>query len=63
MLIDAFNTMLQQLSALPQFDHVRYVNLRGTLSQGANYKDDRTNELHPIESGFRAVAARIAHQI
>jgi hypothetical protein len=62
-LIDAFNVMLQQVSALPQFGHVRYVNLRGTLSQGAAYRKDWVNELHPTREGFRAVAAKIAGQI
>ena len=59
-LMDAFNVMLQQVSALPEFGHVRYVNLRGTLSQGAGYKEDWANELHPTKEGFRAVASRIA---
>jgi hypothetical protein len=42
---------------------VTFVDLRGTLSQGAGYKDDWANELHPTKSGFRAVAARIAARI
>jgi lysophospholipase L1-like esterase len=62
-LIDAFNVMLQQVSAMPEFGHVRYVNLRGTLSQGAGYKEDWANELHPTKEGFRAVAAKIAREI
>jgi lysophospholipase L1-like esterase len=62
-LIDAFNMMLQEVSAMPPFRHVRYVDLRGTLSEGADYKTDWANELHPTKTGFRAVAARIAGQI
>jgi len=62
-LIDAFNTMVQQVSAMPQYGHVRYVDLMNTLSQGAAYKNDWANELHPTERGFRAVAARIAGAI
>jgi hypothetical protein len=37
-LIDRFNVMLQDVSAMPEFKHVRYVDLRGTLSTTANYK-------------------------
>jgi lysophospholipase L1-like esterase len=62
-LIDAFNAMLRSVSTLPQFDHVTYVDLRGTLSQGSRYKDDWANELHPTKAGFRAVAAKIARVI
>jgi lysophospholipase L1-like esterase len=61
--IDAFNVMLRQVSAMPQFAHVKYVDLRGTLSQGAGYKASWANELHPTKEGFRAVAAKIARQI
>jgi lysophospholipase L1-like esterase len=62
-LVDAFNVMLRQVSAMPQFGHVRYVDLRGTLTQGAGYKADWANELHPTREGFRAVAAKIAGEI
>jgi lysophospholipase L1-like esterase len=62
-LIDALNVMLKQVSGMPQFGHVRYVDLRGTLSQGATYKDDWANELHPTEDGFRVIAAKIAREI
>ncbi|MFN7979219.1 MAG: GDSL-type esterase/lipase family protein [Vicinamibacterales bacterium] len=62
-LIDAFNVMLQQVSGMAQFGHVKYVDLRKTLSQSASYKDDWANELHPTKDGFRAVAAKIAQQI
>ena len=59
-LIDTFNAMLKQVAALPGFSHVTYVDLRGTLSQGAGYKKDWANELHPTKDGFKAVAAKIA---
>jgi hypothetical protein len=62
-LIDRFNAMLKGVSATAGFGHVKYVDLRGTLSQSASYKDDWANELHPTKSGFRAVAARIAGRI
>jgi lysophospholipase L1-like esterase len=62
-LIDAFNVMLQQVAAMPQFNHVRYVDLRGTLSQDSGYKADWANELHPTKEGFRAVAAKIVRAI
>ena len=55
--------MLREVSALPQFKHVTFVELRGSLSQGAGYKDDWANELHPTHAGFRAVAGRIAARI
>jgi lysophospholipase L1-like esterase len=62
-LIDALNEMLTRVSAMPRFGHVKYVDLRGTLSQNAGYQDDWADELHPTRKGFRAVAARIARVI
>jgi lysophospholipase L1-like esterase len=62
-LIDAFNGMVKQVSAMPGFGHVSYVDLRGTLTQGTGYKRDWANELHPTKAGFSAVAARIAAKI
>ena len=59
-LIDRFNDMLARLSQDPGFGHVRYVNVRPLLSNGANYRSDWANELHPSPRGFAAVAARIA---
>lgn len=59
-LIDRFNQMLIDLAALPGFSHVRFVDLRGTLSTGADYRDWWANELHPTEPGFRRVAERFA---
>ena len=61
-LIDVFNNMLRQLASMTGFEHVRYVNLRGTLNS-SSYKQDWANELHPTERGFKAVAARIAAAI
>jgi hypothetical protein len=60
-LIDRFNRMLRGVAA--QFPHVRYVDLRGTLSSGANYREWWANELHPTEKGFKAVATRLATAI
>jgi hypothetical protein len=62
-LIDRFNAMLRQLAGAAGFEHVRYVDLRGTLSHAAAYKRDWANELHPTERGFRAVALKIANAI
>jgi hypothetical protein len=59
-LIDTFNAMLRQLARSAGFEHVRYVDLRGTLSHAAGYKHDWANELHPTKSGFSAVANKIA---
>ena len=61
--IDAFNAMLRGLVHTKGFEHVRYVDLRGTLSNLAAYKRDWANELHPTERGFRAVALKIAQAI
>ncbi|MCU1253662.1 MAG: hypothetical protein JWQ49_6691 [Edaphobacter sp.] len=51
-LIDRFNTMLQKLLKEPGFENVRYVDLRGTLSNVADYKKWWANELHPTAGGF-----------
>jgi lysophospholipase L1-like esterase len=59
-LIDRFNLMLQRVAGMPEFEHVRYLDLRGTLSNGSNYKTWWANELHPTERGFAAVADRFA---
>ena len=59
--IDRFNDMLQQVAAMPGFDHVRYVDLRGTLSHAVgDYTEFWANELHPTPRGFELVAARFA---
>ena len=62
-MIDRFNAMLKTVVALPAFAHVRYVDLRGTLSNGPDYKRFWANELHPTRLGFEAVAQRFADAI
>ena len=60
-LIDQFNVTLASIVTLPEFAHVRYVDLRGTLSNAvANYEEFWANELHPTEKGFALVADRLA---
>jgi hypothetical protein len=61
--IDRFNVMLQTLAGKPDYKHVHYVDLRGTLSnslRGDSYKTWWANELHPEKKGFDAVTARFA---
>jgi len=62
-LIDRFDTTLRAVAALPGFGHVRCLDLRSELSNGADYKRWWSDELHPTERGFRAVAARFAAAI
>jgi hypothetical protein len=59
-LIDRFNTMVQGVATLAELPHVTYVNLRGTLSVGADYETWWANELHPTRRGFEAVTGRFA---
>jgi lysophospholipase L1-like esterase len=60
-LIRLFNNMLENLPAIPEYSHVRYVKLLGTLSgDDANYKNWWDNELHPTKKGFIAVTDKIA---
>ena len=59
-IIDGFNAMLRKVAALPAFGHVRYIDLRGTLSIGADYETWWENELHPTERGFAAVSKKFA---
>jgi hypothetical protein len=59
-LIDALNNMLNDLTRVSQFAHLRYVDLRKTLSTGTDYKKWWANELHPTKKGFELVAAKIA---
>ena len=60
-LIDAFNDMIIQVVALPEFAHVRYVDLRPELSNDpSDYRKWWGNELHPTARGFDAVTARFA---
>jgi lysophospholipase L1-like esterase len=59
-LIDSFNAMLKSVGSAPQFTHVTYLDLRGTLETGSTYKKDWANELHPTAKGFATVAAKFA---
>jgi len=59
-LIDRFNAMLRRIAGKQPFKHVRYLDLRNTLSTGANYRDWWGNELHPTRIGFETVAAKFA---
>ena len=59
-LIDSFNAMLKSVGSAPQFTHVTYLDLRGTLETGSTYKKDWANELHPTAKGFSTVAAKFA---
>lgn len=60
-LIDRFNAMLASVCSLPEFSHVKYLDLRGTLKRDlATYKKDWANELHPSEKGFDLVTKKFA---
>lgn len=59
-LIDRFNLMLKALTALPEHSHVHYLDLRGILTSGTNYKRDWSNELHPTPAGFARVTETFA---
>ncbi|HUR82464.1 MAG TPA: SGNH/GDSL hydrolase family protein [Thermoanaerobaculia bacterium] len=59
-LINRFNDMVKGVAALPEFSHVKYVDLRPVLSPptAVGYKQFWDNELHPTAKGFRAVARK-----
>lgn len=59
-LIDRFNVMLASVSALPEFAHVHYLDLRGTLKHDTTYKQHWANELHPNATGFDLVTQKFA---
>lgn len=59
-LIDRFNTMLAGVVSLPDFAHVKYIDLRNTLAHGAGYKKVWANELHPNGDGFAKVTDKFA---
>lgn len=59
-LIDRFNAMLKDMASLSEFPHVQYINIRGTLSVGVDYKKWWANELHPTARGFELVTERFA---
>jgi hypothetical protein len=46
-LIDRFNRMQRDVAATTGFAHVRYLDLRRTLSSGPAFKTWWANELHP----------------
>jgi len=53
--------MLREVSALPPFAHVHYIDLRGTLSSADDdYKQWWANELHPTDQGFERIAGKFA---
>ncbi len=60
-LIDRFNKMMAEVAKLPDFNHVTYLDLRATLSSGADYKKSWENELHPTIRGFETVTGRFVH--
>ncbi len=62
-LINSFNKMLICVSSVPEFRHVRYVNLRNILANDRTYKKDWANELHPTRRGFAAVTAEFVKAI
>lgn len=62
-LIDRFNTMLAEVSALPEFAHVHHLDLRGTLLRDGTYKKHWANELHPSATGFDLVTKKFADLI
>ena len=67
-LINRYNAMLARLVkdlASAGHRHVRYVDLRGTLSSAmpAGYRADWNDELHPTRAGFDRVAALIAKAV
>ena len=66
-LIDAFNSMLESITATPEFSHVQYVEILNTLdseldSNNPNYyRAHWANELHPKDVGFELVAGKFAN--
>lgn len=62
-LIDRFNTMLAAVSGLPEFAHVHYLDLRGTLKHDGTYKKHWANEMHPNATGFDLVTKKFADVI
>jgi len=62
-LIDRFNDMARSVAAAPGMQNVRYLDLRGTLTnklQGSAYKKTWANELHPTRPGFADVAQKFS---
>jgi len=59
-LIDRFNVMMGGVATLQGFEHVKYIDLRKTLSNGKDYKKWWGNELHPNGDGFSRVTDKFA---
>jgi GDSL-like Lipase/Acylhydrolase family len=59
-LIDRFNSMVKGVASLQPFAHVKYIDLRNTLSHGTDYKKWWANELHPTGDGFSKVTDKFA---
>ena len=58
-LIERLNAMLRSIVAMAAFRHVRYVDLRNTLStRPGDYRKWWGNELHPTRAGFIKVTQR-----
>lgn len=58
-LVDVFNDMIASVVkslADQQIENVRYVDVRKCLTNGQNYKDDWSNEIHPTDAGFSRIA-------
>jgi len=63
-LIDRFNKMLATIPKLPDFGHVKYIDLRNTLPNSPkSYENWWDNELHPTKQGFEAVTKKFADAI
>ena len=63
-LVDEINDMLQSIVGHPEFSHVIYIDLRGTLRDDLSvYQEDWANELHPSSTGFSLVSNRFAEEI
>jgi hypothetical protein len=65
-LIDQFNEMLSGINAINGFDHVVYLNLRGSLPnilQNNEYQRYWGNELHPTPEGFDIVAKKFVEAL
>jgi len=62
-LIDRFNAMVKRVSQLQAFKHVKFIDLRNTLSSGKDYKDWWANELHPTRKGFTRITDRFLAQL
>jgi GDSL-like Lipase/Acylhydrolase family len=59
-LIDRFGNTVKAVASDPGNPHVRFVELRDTLTTGPNYKVWWDNELHPTRKGFEKVTAKFA---